>query len=153
MLEDIKNFQEKLMAKYGVEANIDIDFHLGKEVDIAREILKDFNLTNSRVTEHKRDNGSRFKAISCEFEEKTTIRVFHDSDLDIYEKIDAFWKKHENGIVSESKQEDLVQAFVEAYWERFGEDADFDTVCDATQVHQDIVRKIYDRWIKESIIA
>jgi hypothetical protein len=67
--------------------------------------------------------------------------------------IQAFWEKYEDiDSVPESDIESFVQDWLHDHWETHGEDASFEKTCDETEAHQDIVRKVYDRWINEYII-
>jgi hypothetical protein len=54
---------------------------------------------------------------------------------------------------SQEGQEDLVRNYLNAYWERFEREPEFDIVCDVTEVHQDIVRKVYDQFTSEYLVG
>jgi hypothetical protein len=158
MLEDIEKFQEKLMAKYGVEAKVMIYFHLKENVELAPKLIEEFNLNQCEVSEHK--SPIHYKAFVARETSvnNTEIAIFHNLDIpkeDPYfdEKVRKFYEKYEGYIIPESVLEDLVYEFLEYHWEKYGEEATYDQACDTTQAHQDLVKKVYDSWIKESVIA
>jgi hypothetical protein len=158
MIENIKNFQEEFKAKYGVEATIRIYAHNAIEAKDSRNIVNDFSEDlNSNMRCAQSDDTNWFET---EKNNITVISFFNAPDKWDSKFLDELSDDAFRGLgrlfttdTSQEGQEDLVRSYLNAYWERFEREPEFDIVCDVTEVHQSIVRKVYDQFTSEYLVG
>lgn len=158
MIENIRKFQEEFKAKYGVRADIQIYVHDAEEYNASNKIVTELSGELESKILRDQDGEGVFNWISTENEdEKIKVTSFCDKhtdwNADFLEELsdDAFRgiTKLTSTNKSEAGQEELVRSYLNNHWERFVGEPEFDIVCDITEVHQDIVRKVYDEFMNE----
>jgi hypothetical protein len=68
------------------------------------------------------------------------------------EQMIKFWEAHEGENVREEKLEDITRLFLSTCWDKYEENLEFEVVCETLEIHEDIVRKIYDPFMGERIV-
>jgi hypothetical protein len=158
MIENIKKFQEEFKAKYGVEATIRISAHDAKEFKDSRNIVNDFSedLNSNMMCAQSGDtswfNTEKNNIIITSFfdaPDKWDSKFLDELSDDAFRGLGRLFTTD----TSEEGQEDLVRAYLNTYWERLEREPSFEQVCDVTEVHQDIVRKVYDQFTSEYLVG
>jgi DNA-binding transcriptional regulator YhcF (GntR family) len=75
----------------------------------------------------------------------------HEYLNQVNEQMVKFWAAHEGETVREEMLEDILRMVLSTCWDRYEECPTFEELCDATEIHQDTARKVYDDFMGEEI--
>jgi DNA-binding transcriptional regulator YhcF (GntR family) len=76
----------------------------------------------------------------------------HEYLKQVNEQMVKFWAAHEGETVREEMLEDITRLFLSTCWDRYENVPSFEEACDTLEIHQQIVRKIYDDFMGERLV-